>query len=360
MADVFSGLAGQERAASALRHFARAPVHAYLVTGPPGADLRGTLVAFAAALQCADHGCGHCEQCRLVLSGHDPDVYRAPRAGLAWRVDELREADRVSRRRPLSRGYQIVIIEDVDAAVTSASPAAAALLKSLEEPPARTVFLLSAHDTPPALDTVASRCVRVALRTPSAAELTATLIGEGASSEVADLAVGAAHGDLRRARVLVHDPGLADRLERWRAVPDRLGGTSASASALADELLRALDAASEPLATRQREEIAREAQEAGRSQGVTSRKELDARVRREQRRFRVDELRLGCATLSRAYRDRLVEALSAGVDAGSRDRRRAQAAMRALDVVEEAGRRLEGNLDETLLVHDLLLSLVDV
>ncbi len=360
MADVFSALAGQERAAVALRHYARAPVHAYLVTGPSGADLHGVLVAFAAALQCAEHGCGHCEQCRMVLSGHDPDVYVAPRAGLAWRVDELREADRVSRRRPLSRGHQIVIIEDVDAAVGGASPAAAALLKSLEEPPARTVFLLSAHDTPPELDTVVSRCVRVALRAPSDTELIATLVGEGAPSAVAELAVGAAHGDLRRARVLVDDPGLAARLDRWRAVPDHLGGTSASASALADELLRALDAASEPLAARQREEIAREAQEVGSARAGTSRKELDARVRREQRRFRVDELRLGCATLSRAYRDRLVEAVSAGGDAGPRDRHRAQAALRALDVVAEAGRRLEGNLDETLLVHDLFLSLVDV
>jgi DNA polymerase-3 subunit delta' len=359
MADVFTALVGQERAAAALRQYARAPVHAYLVTGPPGGDLHGTLVAFAAALQCAQHGCGHCEQCRLVLAGHDPDVYVAPRAGVAWRVDELREADRVSRRRPLSRGHQIVIIEDVDAAVAGASPAAAALLKSLEEPPARTIFLLSAHVTAPELDTLESRCVRVTLRAPSDAELTATLVGEGASPEVAALAVGAADGDLRRARVLVGDPGLAARLERWRAVPDHLGGTSASASALADELLRALDAASEPRAAA-REEIAREAREAGSSRGAPSRKEIDARVRREQRRFRVDELRLGCATLSRAYRDRLVEALSSGADAGPRDQRRAQAALRALDVVAQAGRRLEGNLDETLLVHDLLLSLVDV
>ncbi len=357
MADVFSELVGQERAAAALRHYARDPVHAYLITGPSGADLHGVLVAFAAALQCTEHGCATCERCRAVVSGHDPDVYLASRAGLAWRVDELREAGRVSRRRPLSKGYQIVIVEDVDTAVSGASPAAAALLKSLEEPPPLTVFLLSAHEMAPALDTVASRCVRVALRAPSDAELITALVGEGATLQAATLAVGAAHGDLRRARLLVHDAGLAARLDRWRTVPDRLGGTSASASALADELLRALDAASEPLVAHQRYEMAREASETG--SRATSRKELDARVRRELRRFRVDELRLGCATLSRVYRDRLTEALS-GVDVDARDRRRARAALGALDVVAEAGRRLEANLDETLLVHDLLLSLVDV
>ena len=62
------------------------------------------MVTFAAALQCPENGCGHCEICRLVLSDADADVYFAERAGLSWRIDELREADRVSRRRPLGAG----------------------------------------------------------------------------------------------------------------------------------------------------------------------------------------------------------------------------------------------------------------
>ena len=68
---------------------------------------------------------------------------------------------RIGRRRPLGSGYQIVVLEDVELTTTGTSPSAAALLKSLRETPARTIFLLSAEDVPPALDTVASRCGRI-------------------------------------------------------------------------------------------------------------------------------------------------------------------------------------------------------
>jgi DNA polymerase-3 subunit delta' len=129
MTDVFDALVGQERAAASLRQYAANPVHAYLFTGPVGSSLHDAVVAFAAALQCPDKGCGRCEACRLVLEGKDTDVYFAERAGVSWRVDDLREADRVSRRRPLGAGYQIIVIEEVDLTTTGASPSAPALLK---------------------------------------------------------------------------------------------------------------------------------------------------------------------------------------------------------------------------------------
>ena len=101
MPDVFDALVGQERAVTSMRQFARHPVHAYLISGPVGSSLHDTALVFAAALQCREHGCGHCATCRLVLSGNDPDVTFAERAGVSWRVDELRYrpeqwADRVA------------------------------------------------------------------------------------------------------------------------------------------------------------------------------------------------------------------------------------------------------------------------
>ena len=104
MTDVFDALVGQETAVAAMRQYVKAPVHAYLFSGPVGSSLHDTVLTFAAALQCPENGCGHCEICRLVLSDADADVYFAERAGLSWRIDELREADRVSRRRPLGAG----------------------------------------------------------------------------------------------------------------------------------------------------------------------------------------------------------------------------------------------------------------
>ena len=152
MTDVFDALVGQELAVAAMRQYVKAPVHAYLLSGPVGSSLHDTALTFAAALQCPLNGCGTCETCRLVLSEGDADVSFAERAGLSWRIDELREAERVSRRRPLGPGYQIVVIEDVELTTTGASPSAPALLKSLEETPTRTIFLLTAEDVPPALD----------------------------------------------------------------------------------------------------------------------------------------------------------------------------------------------------------------
>src|ERR1700677_2789539 len=185
MTDVFTRLVGQDRAVASMRQYALNPVHAYLFTGPPGASVRDPLLAFAAALQCPRHGCGECDICRLVLAEQDADVYFAERAGVSWRMEEVREAERVSRRRPLGEGYQIVVIEDVELTTTGAAPSAAALLKSLEEPPPRTIFLLSAEELSPALDTISSRCVEVRLRALSASDLEAVLVAEGSSGEAA-------------------------------------------------------------------------------------------------------------------------------------------------------------------------------
>jgi len=212
MTDVLDALVGQETAVAAMRQYVKAPVHAYLISGPVGSSLHDAVLTFAAALQCPQNGCGTCETCRLVLSDADADVYFAERAGLSWRIDELREADRVSRRRPLGSGYQIVVIEDVELTTTGASPSAAALLKSLEETPSRTIFLLSAEDVPSALDTIASRCVELKLKGLSEEDIAEVLIREGATALAARAAASAANGNLRRARILGRDDELAQRI----------------------------------------------------------------------------------------------------------------------------------------------------
>jgi len=361
MADVFDALIGQERAAAAMRQYVKNPVHAYLVSGPVGSSLHDAVVAFAAALQCPARGCGTCETCRLVQSGNDPDVYVADRAGVSWRVDELREADRVSHRRPLGAGYQIVVVENVELTTTGASPSAPALLKSLEEPAPRTIFLLSAEDLPTALDTVVSRCVEVKLKGLSETDLERILVREGANPEAAKVAANAATGNLRRARVLVRDAALAERIAQWRAVPERLDGTPATASAVALEISRALDEALAPLVRMQDEEIEirrKDAREMG-QRSVANRRDLEAQFKREQRRFRIDELRFGLTALTNVYRERMIDNLDAGDRADSRGEYRVGASIRAIEALAEASRRLSANIDETLLLHDLMLSLME-
>lgn len=356
MSDVFDRLVGQSAACAALRRHALHPVHAYLFSGPVGSGPGDAALAFAAALQCPQHGCGACESCRLVLGGLDPDVTFIERAGLAWRVSEIREAERVGRRRPLGDSRQVVVIEDVELTTTGASPSAPALLKSLEEPPARTVYLLTTEEWSPALDTVSSRCVRVSLGALGEDDLSAVLVADGVDPIRARASAAAAHGNLRRARVLVRDADLADRVARWRAVPERLNGTPARASEVVAEIVDALDRAVAPLVAVQDEEASRRADEARAvGQRAPAKRDLEAQHKREQRRFRTDDLRFGLAALTHVYRTRVAEDL--GSPGGPRVAARLDGSLRAVDAIAETNRRLSLNVDETLLLTDLMLSL---
>src|SRR5665213_228150 len=361
MTDVFERLVGQDRAVAALRQYAITPVHAYLFSGPAGASVRDSMMSFAAALQCPRNGCGSCDVCRLVLADQDPDVYFAERSGVSWRLEEIREAERVSRRRPLGSGYQIVVIEDVELTTTGASPSAPALLKSLEEPPSRTIFLLSAEELPAALDTIISRCLDVKLRALSDEDLESILVGEGAEPGAARAAAAVANGSLRRARVLVRDEDLSSRVAQWRSVPERLTGTPAASALVAQSIAASLDEAIAPLQQVQEEEMGRRASDA-REMGlraVANRKDVEAQFKREQRRFRLDELRFGFSALTGVYRDRLMENLEASTEGDARSAYRVGASLRAIDAVAEANRRLSTNIDESLLLHDLMFSLME-
>ena len=142
-------LVGQDRAVASLRQYAINPVHAYLFSGPPGANVRDALFAFSAALQRPRTGVARAMSVDSCWMKQDADVYAAERSGVSWRMEEIREAERVARRRPLGTGYQIVVIEDVELTTTGASPTAAALVEvSRRAPPSRTIFLLSAEEIP--------------------------------------------------------------------------------------------------------------------------------------------------------------------------------------------------------------------
>ena len=125
--------------------------------------------------------------------------------------------------------------------------------------------------------------------------------------EIAAAAAAAANGRLDRARLLVDDPGFAEREARWRAVPDRLDETGATVVLLADELVSASEELLAVLRARQDAELAA-ADEAAKLAGqrrTPDRKSIEDRHRREQRQVRTDELRAGLASLAAAYRARL-------------------------------------------------------
>jgi DNA polymerase III subunit delta' len=344
-AGVFSDVVGQEPALALLGASAARPVHAYLLVGPPGLGQRAIARGFATLLLCPDGGCGHCQVCRRVLSGVHPDLVEVERVGAALSVDDAAEVVRLAQRRPLEATRQVLVISDLH----TARLAAPVLLKTLEEPAGDSVFVLLADFVPAELATVASRCVRVELAPLSPEVLAETLRREGVEPERADEAARAAAGSIERARLIAGDAHLAERRALWRSVPSRLDGTGATAAALAEELMDCAEQSAEPLRVRQAEELASLADDAEKfgPRAVPGRKTVEDRQRREERRWRTDELRAGLAVLAGAYRERMADA----------DAPRLTAWATALAAVEDAARELIRNPNETLMLEALLVRL---
>lgn len=343
---VLAGIVGQERARHQLAASVPDPVHAFLLVGPPGAGQREAAVRFGAALLCPSGGCGACPSCRDALSGRHPDLTVVERHGASISVDEARAVTALAQRSPRAAVRQVIVLADFHL-VDEAAPA---LLKTIEEPPETTVFLVLADALGPSLTTIASRCVRVPFEALTAEDLAAALAAEGVPAEEARAAASAAGGRLDRARLLARDEGFSARLARWRSLPDRLDGTGATVAVLAAELVEAADGLVAVLKEQQGEELASAEEGARRAgeRGVTGRQAIEERHRREQRRVRTDELRAGLANLARAYRERLAEPASPA--------RRAHL-LACAAAVDEAAASLVRNPNEALLLQSLLLRL---
>ncbi|MDA8297831.1 MAG: DNA polymerase III subunit delta' [Actinomycetota bacterium] len=337
---------GQGRARAVLEASLAAPVHAYLFVGPTGSGKREAARAFAAALVCPDGGCGSCASCHDVLAGRHPDVVVVERQGASISVDEARQVTSLAQRSPRHGGRQVVILADFHL-VDEAAPA---LLKTIEEPPASTVFVILADALPPGLVTIASRCLRVEFRGLDEETLAALLVAEGSDPAAAATAAAAAGGRIDRARLLANDPGFAARQERWRTVPERLDGTGMTVAVLTEELLGSADELVVVVKARQEAELkdlAAAAERAG-DRGVPGRQAIEDRHRREQRRVRTDELRAGLGTLVSAYRSQL---------RGSEPARETAALLACCGAIDTAAELLERNPNETLLLQSLLLAL---
>lgn len=348
-AELFAGVVGQDAAVEALRRAAAAPVHAYLLVGPSGTGKRAAARAFAAALLCPFGGCGECEDCRTALRATHVDLVVKERQGPSITVDDAREVTRLAARGPVRSARQVLVLTDFHL-VDRAAPA---LLKTIEEPPPTTVFVILADHVGPQLATIASRCVRVRFGPVPAASLEASLAVEGVGSDQARRAASAAGGRLDRARLLARDPGSTVRLAGWAALPGRLDGTGATVVVLVEELLAGAEEALAPVRAQQDEETeerAAAARAAG-ERGVPGRRELEEAHRRALRRVRVDELRAGLGALAASYRDRLVTAGGAG------DHRPAGACLEALDAVAATVESLTRNCNEALALQALLVRL---
>ena len=212
-AALFDEIIGQARAIDILQRAvvagaepdgSQALVQSWLFTGPPGSGRSYIAIAFAGALLCNDGGCGACQSCHLVQSGSHPDLEVVRTEGLSLKIDEVREIIARASWEPSSSRYRVVVLEDAERLTESA---ANALLKAIEEPGIRTIWLLCAPTVEDVLPTIRSRCRQIGLVTPTTDAVAELLIREEKVSEsIAHFAARASQGHIGRARFLVREP----------------------------------------------------------------------------------------------------------------------------------------------------------
>ena len=176
---VWSDLVGQRPTIEVLQHAAAGVgmTHAWLFTGPPGSGRSNVARAFATALQCERRtGCGECEACRLGTNGTHPDITWVKSETSVLYVDDMRDLVLSAAKFPAIGRWQIVVIEDADRLGTPENPRTGnALLKAIEEPTPKTMWLLCAPTVQDVLPTIRSRCRTLTLATPGTRDVAAFL-----------------------------------------------------------------------------------------------------------------------------------------------------------------------------------------
>lgn len=255
---VWSSLVGQHAAVATLQRAVggQGMTHAWLFTGPPGSGRSNAAIAFAAALQCERGGCGECQACQTVLAGSHADVSITRTETAVIKVDGIRELVMRSALSPVSRRWQVMIVEDADRLNDSSGNA---LLKAVEEPSPRTIWLLCAPTVEDVLPTIRSRCRSVVLSTPSAADVAGFLVGRhGVDPGIASFAARASQGHIGRAKALALDEATRNRRREVVTIPmglTSLGACMNAAANLVDVAKVETEAVGEQINTREKEEL---------------------------------------------------------------------------------------------------------
>ena len=255
MASVYENLVGQEHITTILQGAVAASrsgvesqemTHAWLFTGPPGSGRSSAAVAFAQALICPNQGCGACNECQSAKNGSHPDVEIIRTEGLSIKVEEVRELLTRVAWAPSMGGWRVVVMEDADRLTESA---ANAMLKAIEEPGTRTVWLLCAPTLHDVLPTIRSRCRHIQLHTPSDEAVTQVLINrDGVTPAMAQFAARVSQGHIGRAKYLAFNEGARSNRTTIMHLPLQLNSLAAAfkaAQTLVDLATTAANAASE-------------------------------------------------------------------------------------------------------------------
>lgn len=183
--------------------------HAWLFTGPPGSGRSQLALAFAAALLCAEGGCGNCNSCQMIQSRNHPDVQVLNTERVLISIDEVTEFIDKSIQMPAIGKFRIMVIEDADRMSERTSNL---LLKSLEEPPRGTIWMICAPSEADLLPTIRSRVRRVQLKVPTVDAVAQLLVEKyGIAFDLAQSSAAQAQSHVGMARRLATNAGARER-----------------------------------------------------------------------------------------------------------------------------------------------------
>jgi DNA polymerase III subunit delta' len=210
---MFSSVFGHRRLLALLsRAIARDTLPpALLLAGPPGVGKRRVAMAIARAINCLEprsteaferDACGKCTACRRIERGVHPDVIVIePGENGSIKIEAVRDVIDRAGYRPFEGRRRVVVIDDAEALVPAAQNA---LLKTLEEMPAASIFVLVSSIPDALLPTVRSRCPRLRFGSLSAVEVAQALVSDHKYSET-DARAAAADADGSVGRALSAD-----------------------------------------------------------------------------------------------------------------------------------------------------------
>jgi len=346
--------------------------HAWLFTGPPGSGRSQLASAFAAALLCQEGGCGSCNSCQMIQNKSHPDVQLLNTERVLISVDEVTEFIEKSIQMPAIGKYRIMVIEDADRMAERTSNL---LLKSLEEPPKGTIWMLCAPSEADLLPTIRSRVRRVQLKVPTVEAVAQLLVEKyGVGLELAQRSSSQAQSHVGMARRLATNAGARER--RTQALQAVLSITDIPSAMKVSEVLAKLAESDGAQLTSEQDEYERK--ELLMTLGVTEESKLNTASRAALKRL--EESQKSRATRSKRdgldrilidlmglYRDVLTVQLGAkesliNVDLVQEITQLANEStqsqsIRNLEAIEKVRYRMERNVRDVLLLDSLAVTL---
>ncbi len=342
--------------------------HSWLITGPPGSGRSNLAYAFAAALLGGDEATQ-----RQVAARTHPDLGVLSTERVIISIDEVRQLVASSQFSPSVGRYRVMVIEDADRMSERTSNV---LLKALEEPPPRTVWILCAPSEADLIPTIRSRVRTVRLRVPGIAEVAQLLERrDGVDAATATRAAREAQSHIGMAHRLATNADARDRRERTLTVA--LGLRSVSDAVVASATLLDLAKADAEALTEEREAAERDAalRSLGIEPGGTIPPALRAQLKaldEDQKRRATRSLRDGIdrimVDLLSLYRDILLLQLGVPTDPinlsilsslqSAAASATATETLQTMDAIAIARRRIEANVAPTLALEAMLVTAV--